>query len=740
MSSKKITTIILALSVFVKLAVGQEPKPVDDDVVRITTELVQTGVVVLDKQGRFVEGLKPEEFVLKIDGKQVTPSFFERVVAGTVREQKLEQSVAKGPAAPAPATATPVNYRGRTIIFFVDDLHLSPASVQKTKNAILEFVEKDMSLEDQVAVATPSGQIGFLQKFSDIKPVVRAAVGRLTHKPYTIRDVEQIPMTEYQAMRIEQGDQSATDYFATELIKANNSRVPGGLGPPNGGPVGAVKQTDNRRTMGMTPETASRVVKDRANLLMRQSQSVTSGTLTSLESLMRSVGQMSGRKLVFFISDGFFLNDRSSGYSNKVSRITDAAVRGNLVIYSVDARGLVGDTDTSSNRHDALGQLAQANVGEMAASQDGMNALAVDTGGKAFFNRQSLDDSIKDALKETSNYYLLAWRPGTEDQKSPNFKRVEITVPGRPDLSVRVARGFFSSEPKPEEKTSEASKPAADAADSNTVLPVKDVTGALMSALAAGSARTGLPTKLFVSFVDVPGSGPVLTAATQMATEGLGYGADGKQPAAIDLAGVVLNDQGKQAGSFKTRLNVNPLPSGAAIKDPAVVYSYKLPLKPGIYQIRVAARDDKSGGVGSSAQWIEIPDLASKKLTLSTLLLAGQMLSSSQQHKDGEQVQFSVDRRFSRESPMQFFTIVYNAAGPTPKLDATIEILRGGQRVVASPVLPVVVEPNTDVARIPYGANVGLKNLAPGRYVLKVTVTDRNANASAMNQIVFEVE
>jgi len=115
-------------------------------------------------------------------------------------------------------------------------------------------------------------------------------------------------------------------------------------------------------------------------------------------------------------------------------------------------------------------------------------------------------------------------------------------------------------------------------------------------------------------------------------------------------------------------------------------------------------------------------------------------LSSSQQHKDGEQVQFSVDRRFSRESPMQIFTIVYNAAGPTPKLDATIEILRGGQRVVASPVLPVVVEPNTDVARIPYGANVGLKNLAPGRYVLKVTVTDRNANASAMNQIVFEVE
>jgi hypothetical protein len=303
-------------------------------------------------------------------------------------------------------------------------------------------------------------------------------------------------------------------------------------------------------------------------------------------------------------------------------------------------------------------------------------------------------------------------------------------------LSVRVARGFFSTEPKPEEKSNEANKSTSDTAATSAS---KDVGSALMSALAAPSSRTGLPTKLFVNFVDVPGSGPVLTAATQMATDVLGYGADGKQPAAIDLAGVVLNDQGKQAGSFKTRLNVNPLSATTAATNPSVVYSHKIPLKPGIYQIRVAARDEKSGNVGSAAQWIEIPDLSSKKLTLSTLLLGGH--SSGPQQQDGDQFQFSVDRRFSRASQLTFLTVIYNAAaGNAPKLDAQIEIQRGGQRVVASPVLPVVVEANTDLARIPYGANVGLKNLAPGRYVLKVTVNDRNANTSAVNQIIFEVE
>ena len=730
--SQKIITGFLAISLVITTAFGQEPRPSNDDLVRITTELVQTSVVVVDKQGRFADGLKPEDFVLKVDGRAVRPSFFERVIAGTVGEEKLEKSAARTAAAsPAPTAAT---YRGRTIIFFIDDLHLSAASLQRTRKAILDFVDNEMSIEDQVAVATPSGQLGFLQRFSDHKSVVRAAAGRLNHKPYTIRDTEQIPMTEYQAMRIEQGDSSALQYFATELMKANNITVPGGIGPPSGGPV-AARVRGGKTTTGVTGEGAQNMVKDRAHMLMRQSESVTSATLTALESLMRSASNMPGRKLAFFVSDGFFLNDKNTGYNNKISRIADAAVRSNLVIYSIDARDLGASIDAGSNRPDPNGKLSQTNVGELQASQDGLNALAVDTGGKAFFNTGAVNAAIKEALRETSNYYLLAWRPNSEDQRSPNFKRIEISVPSRPELSVRVARGFFSSEPKPEVDANKSTDTAA--ADTPA-----SVGGALMSALASPSARTGLPTKLSVSFVDVPGSGPVLTAATQMATEGLGYGADEKQPAAIDLAGVVLNDQGKQAGSFKTRINVNPL-TATAVKEPSVVYSHKLPLKPGIYQVRVAARDDKTGTVGSAAQWIDIPDLSSKKLTLSSLLLGGHISNSVQDKKaGGEEVLFSVDHRFARASTLTFLTIIYNAATTAaPKLDAQIEILRGsGQRVVMSPVLPVVVEQNADLARIPYGANVGLKTLAPGRYVLKVTVTDRNANASATNQVVFDVE
>jgi hypothetical protein len=81
---------------FTSLAFSQEPQKPADEVIRITTELVQTGVVVVNKQGKFVDGLKPEQFLLKVDGRPVTPAFVEHVIARTIREQELETSAGYG--------------------------------------------------------------------------------------------------------------------------------------------------------------------------------------------------------------------------------------------------------------------------------------------------------------------------------------------------------------------------------------------------------------------------------------------------------------------------------------------------------------------------------------------------------------------------------------------------------------------------------------------------------------------
>src|ERR1700730_10100341 len=67
---------------------AQNPKPGDEDeVLRIRSDLVQTDVMVFDKQGRFVNGLKQADFELRIDGKPQPVLFFERVTAGSANEE-----------------------------------------------------------------------------------------------------------------------------------------------------------------------------------------------------------------------------------------------------------------------------------------------------------------------------------------------------------------------------------------------------------------------------------------------------------------------------------------------------------------------------------------------------------------------------------------------------------------------------------------------------------------------------
>jgi VWFA-related protein len=730
------------------------PAPQDIDVVRVSTELVQTDVMVFDKAGKFVDGLQREQFELKVDGKPQPISLFDRVVSGSQKEEQLA-SGRNGANGSQPLTGA--MQRGRTVIFFIDDLHLSASSVQKTRKAILAFIDNEMNSSDQIAIASATGQIGFLQQFTDNKAVLRAAVARLNHRPYAIVDMGgSMPMTEYTALRVDQGDRDPLEYYARQLMKENNFSIPGagGLGPPLGGPINQPRPPQPRG-FGLTLEAAQRMVKERAQVMLKQAGDVTSNTLLGLESLMRSSAQLPGRKLIFLVSDGFFLNDRNTGFGNKLKQITDAAVRSGAVIYSLDARGLVGMTDASSNRPDIDGALSRSNIGELSASQDPLFALAEDTGGRALLNSDALNGALSRALNETSNYYLLAWRPSEEDQKAQNYKRIEVSIAGRPELVVKLPKGYLPSQADAEMARNDAGSKRTNA-DSKTqpapasaadhAAPVKGVDADIRNALGAFAPRRGLPTTVSVTFIDTPANGPIITASVQAATAALDYGGE---KAAVDLAGIVLNDQGKPVATFKTQLSVTRL-EAAQRTDAGVVYNYKTPLAPGLYQVRAAVRDQKSGKVGSASQWIEIPDLTSRQLTLSSLLLGAQVFDPQKKPDAGgqqaaPQVQFSVDRRFKKSSHLSFWVFIYNAlngagTNATPDVTAQVEMFSNGQPIVKTPVRKLNTSGMTDLQRIPYGGDFSLASLPPGRYELNVTITDQLAKASATQRVSFLVE
>lgn len=711
----KYLSLVLLLAFNCLIANAQEPAQ-QSDVIRTKTELVQTAVTVLDKKGNFVDGLKRDQFQLTVDGKPREISFFERIASGSTRERELIASgvgVNANPAAAAPAPVPAATIPGRTIIFFIDDLHLEPESMSRTRSMLQHFLDHEMDSKDNVAIVSASGQIGFLEQFTSNRAVLDAALGRLMPRQYDANGYgvgSNTKMTEYMALTIDtrKDDGKVMNFYIEECMKGANLFRQAPL------------------TLALIRQSCETQVKNSARAVLMQAGQITQNTYNSLESLMKSAARAPGRKLAFFVSDGFLLDagPHAAATRDKLEHVIDAAQRAGVVVYTIHAKGLVNDTFVDpGGKHpfDGNGRLDLAAAGELQTYQDALHALAYDTGGRALRNTNFFEHWLTNVLDETSNYYLVAWRPENEEEKAPKFREVKITVVGQPELTVRAPRGYVAGPKTPA---------AATASTTTESKPAKPPDMEMRDALADSFPTNGLPVLLSLTYLNTPANGLVVTSSIEIRGSGLTFGGEGK-PAAIRLAGVVLNDKGKIAGSFRNQLNINPRKPGET--DGGIFFTQHTPLTPGIYQFRVAARDENSGHVGSAMQWIVIPDVGRNQLTLSSLLLGGQVLENRANNTNNPQVQLSVDHSFPRSSPLGYWIFVYNAkrdAGGNPQLTVQTHVLRDGQPVLSSPQRRLN-NGGPDPQRIPFGEELALKTLAPGRYDLKVTITDSLAGTTA---------
>ena len=246
-------------------------------------------------------------------------------------------------------------------------------------------------------------------------------------------------------------------------------------------------------------------------------------------------------------------------------------------------------------------------------------------------------------------------------------------------------------------------------------------------------------------------SGVLLTASVQLSTDTLTFSdRDGQQKALLDLLGAIYNDQGQAGDSFKDQLTVTASsPDQLQRKGQILVYNYKVFVPPGLYQVRVGARDTASGKIGTVREWVEIPNLASHKLTLRSLFARERdpraTANFTQTTQEADQVApLRVDRRFHRNSFLRLLLYVYNAmpapADARPDVALQIQILRDQQPVVTTPLKKISTEGIAQLDQLPYAADVSLDGLAAGRYELHVTTIDRISKTSASRSMRFEIE
>src|SRR5215203_737500 len=444
-------TLCLLLSALARAQQQPRPPVQEEEVVRITSELVQTDVAVFDKRGRFVEDLRPEQFELQVDGRTQAVTFFERVRAGS-RSEAAQLSAAKARGLAPERTAGPnlpasMESAGRLIFFFVDDLHLSNASMGRARTSLQRYVEQAMNPNDQVAVVSASGQVGFLQQLTDNPAVLRAAIDRLGYKGTTDAYGGKTQISEYMASQVLDSGNRELYAYLLESTKLEQQMGPGSRHGDHG----------LAASYSAAPHLRNRLRQVRA-----QGRMATAGTLDALRGLMLSAGALPGRKLVFFLSDGFLLNERAAGANKRLRGVTQAAAQVGVVVYTLNLQetnfGPGSSVDASTNDYIDLSARRVATVfGEMSAVKEPLQIIADQTGGRAIFNNDSIEESVRQAISETADYYLLAWRPDSPELREAGA-RLKVSVKGHPEWRVRLRAASFGV---PAAAVGEQPKPAA---------------------------------------------------------------------------------------------------------------------------------------------------------------------------------------------------------------------------------------------------------------------------------------
>ena len=332
---------ILALSLILSqlsFVLAQQPaatqKPAEqdnDNVVKITTNLVQVDAIVTDKKGRVITDLAAEDFQIFEDGRPQQITNFSFVPTGS--PSSAEQNVAAAPAAsrdksgatvsvPVPPVRLRPEQVRRTIALVVDDLGLSFESTHFVRQALKKFVDQQMQEGDLVAITRTGAGVGALQQFTADKRLLYAAIERVRYNAYGRAGVAAFGAIDGDAQYSE--DQ-------------------------RGGRAG--RYTSTQATGQITPDEFARNARNQVNDYKEEIFSV--GTLGAVNYIIRGLKDLPGRKSVVLMSDSLALFN-SEGKGNyrtleALRRLTDVANRASVVVYTLDPRGLQVLLDTAAN-------------------------------------------------------------------------------------------------------------------------------------------------------------------------------------------------------------------------------------------------------------------------------------------------------------------------------------------------------------------------------------------------------
>jgi VWFA-related protein len=671
---------LLAAALAVPLAAQQQPRPVFRSGAQLTVETV----TVKDKAGHPIEGLTAKDFSITEDGVPQTISFveFQRVQSAGEPPQPAPSRASPVAAPAAPATVAP---RAPEAQYQISPSTPGDIRYRDRRLLILYFDLSAMPPSDLMRAYT-AGQtfIATQMKAQDLVAIMTFQGGAVKVK----HDFS--------------GDRAQLQEVFDTLIYG-----------------------DDKDGDGISDATDTEF-----NILNTDRQL---SALQTAATMLRSLPEQ--KSLVYFAS-GLRLN----GVDNQAQlrATTNAAIRANIAIFPVDARGLVADAPLGDATRASpggigmfSGQLANAGSTNFQRSQDTLYSLAKDTGGKAMFDNNDLSLGIVQAAEAVSSYYIIGFYT-THPDRDGRFHRVKIALNGGLSAELSYRQGYFADKEFAKFTAADKERQLEEALMLEN--PVTEITIAMeVNYFQLNRAEYFVPVA-----VKMPGSELALARRR------------GAVRTVIDFIGEVKDDYGVTVQNVRDKLDIKLSDDTAAqLAKRPIQYETGFTLLPGKYVIKFLARDAETGRIGTYQSSFAIPNLnrEDKRVPISSVVLSSQRVpvggalytvkkdaatSVDPLVYDGQKLIPSVTRVFSKGRDLYVFLQAYQRSEPAMQpLVAFVSFYRGEVKVFETAPLAVTGGLDARTKAIPLRFSLPLTSLPPGRYECQVTVLQPGGEKAA---------
>jgi VWFA-related protein len=537
--------------------------------------LVPVPVVVRDGRGHATGNLSIDDFQLFDNGKsQMISKFSVETLA------KNPQPETATPAAPRPASASApaggdtlvgANTDGipdRFVAYLFDDLHMSISDLHYTRDAAGRQIDSAVHALDRAAIYTTSGRP--MQEFTGDKAKLHAALAAMgTSHATSTKSQQQLscpPMTHYMGDLIyNKNDTNALNIAVADAMRCAN-------------------------LMPSQREMAVRLSQSAARDAVQTGDRDTELSLEALRNVVSKLASMPGQRSLVLVSPGFLvLEDRRE----EQTRLIERAIRANVVIGALDARGLfsptsIADASAPNVNPNTIAQKSLFQTAESIVQADVMGTLADGTGGTFYHGTNDFDEGLARTAAAPDYLYVLGFSP-LDLKLDGKYHSLKVTLKTVKGMDLQVRKGYY------------APKYAAN--------PAEQAKQQIEENFFSRDEVHDLPATLQTQYFKSADGDATLSAVAKIDVKKLSFRKEaGRNSDDLTVVTGIFDDDGNYMTGTQKLIEMRLLDdtlekrvgSGIAVKNSFSVH-------PGRYVVRMVVRDSEGQLMSAQSSLVEIP-------------------------------------------------------------------------------------------------------------------------------------